>query len=81
MSTKFNCQIVLFQAIQFSLSTKFTPIWPIDRTLSSATISGQCEPGNDGNEGIFRIPQSSSIKLSKVSELSLGCHEGFVLNS
>ena len=36
-------------------------IWPIDRTLPGATTSGQCGPGNDGNEGIFHIPHSSSI--------------------
>ena len=35
--------------------------WPIDRTLSGATTQGQNEPGSDGNEGVLRIPQSSSI--------------------
>ena len=33
---------------------------PIDRTLSGATTPGQSGPGSDGNEGVLRIPQSSS---------------------
>ena len=33
----------------------------IDRTLSGATIPGQSEPGSDGDERMFRIPQRSSI--------------------
>ena len=32
-----------------------------DRTLSGASTPGQSVPGSDGNEGVFRIPQSSSI--------------------
>ena len=36
-------------------------IWPIDRTLSGATIPGQSGPGSDSNEGVFHITQSSSI--------------------
>ena len=36
-------------------------IWPIDRTLSSATTLDQSGPVSDGNEGILHIPQSSSI--------------------
>ena len=36
-------------------------IWPIDRTLSGATTLDQSEPGSDGNDGVLRIPQSSSI--------------------
>ena len=36
-------------------------ISPIDRTLSGATTLGQSEPGNDGNEEVLHIPQSSSI--------------------
>ena len=52
---------VPFQIIQFSLSTQFSSIWSIDRTLSGATILGLRGPGRYGNEGMFRIPQSSSI--------------------
>ena len=36
-------------------------IWPIDRALSGATTPSHSEPGSDGNEGAFHIPQSSSI--------------------
>ena len=32
-------------------------IWPVDKSLSSATIPGQSGPGSDGSEGV----QSSSI--------------------
>ena len=59
---------VLFQTIQFSLSTQFSSIWPIDWTLSGATTSGQSEPGSDGNEGILHIPQSSSITGTSSSD-------------
>ena len=50
-----------FQTIQFSISTQFSSIWPIDRTLSGATIPGQSGPRSDGNKGVLCIPQSSSI--------------------
>ena len=33
----------------------------MDRTPSVAITLGQSEPGSDGNEGVLRIPQSSSI--------------------
>ena len=46
----------LFQTIQFSISTQFSSIWPIDRTLSRATIPGLSRPGSNGNEGVLRIP-------------------------
>ena len=34
---------VLFQAIQFSISTQFSSIWPINRILSGATTQFQVE--------------------------------------
>ena len=43
------------------ISTQFISIWPKDRTLSGATTPGQSGRGNDGNEGVLRIPQSSNI--------------------
>ena len=52
---------VLFQAIQFSISTQFNTISPIDRTLSGVTTPSQSGTGNDGNEGVLRISQSSGI--------------------
>ena len=54
-------QTVLIQTIQFSIDMQFSFIQPLDRVLSGATIPGQSGPGSDGNEGVFRIPQSPSI--------------------
>ena len=45
---------VLFQTIQFSISTQFT-------CQSGATSLGQSRPGSDGSEGLRQIPQTSSI--------------------
>ena len=46
-------------------------IWPIDKTLSSASIPRQSGPGSNGNEEILRIPQgytdwSLAIRLFNV---------------
>ena len=38
-----NVKTVLIQTIQFSISTQFSSIWPIDRILSGATTQGQSE--------------------------------------
>ena len=38
---------------------------PIDRTLLGVTTPSQNGPGNDGNEGILRIPQSSMTRASQ----------------
>ena len=43
-------------------------IWPIERTLSSATTQSQSGPGSDGNEGLFHIPKSSSITGASPSD-------------
>ena len=53
----------LFQAIQFNQTIQFSvrSIQPIDKALSGATTPGQSGPGSNGNEGVFRIPQSPSI--------------------
>ena len=59
---------VVFQKIQFSISTPFSYILPIDRTLSGATTPGQSEPGGYGNEYVLRIPQSSSITIALPSD-------------
>ena len=39
-------------------------IWPIDKTLSGATTSGQSGIGNNGNELLLQIPQSSRARAS-----------------
>ena len=62
------CKIVLFQTIQFSLSTQFSSIWPLDRTLSGPPTPGQSRPGRDGNEEVLQIPQSSSITGTSPSD-------------
>ena len=81
ISTQVQCQkILLFQTIQFIISTQFSSIWPIDRTLSTVTIPGQTGPRSDGNEGVLRIPQGSSFIEASPSDCfvsypghSLGC--------
>ena len=37
------------------MSTQFSSIWPIDRTLSSAKTRDESD-GSDGNERVFYIP-------------------------
>ena len=56
-----NVKTILFQQIQFSVSTQFISIWPIDRTLSGATTSEPSEPESDGNEEVFHIPQAPAL--------------------
>ena len=62
-------KIVLFQTIQFIISTQFSYISPIDRILSGAMTPGQSGHGNDGNKGVLRIPQSSGITGVSSSDL------------
>ena len=50
------------------MSTQFSSIWPIDRTLSGAITLGLSRPGSDGNEVVLRIPQSSSITGTSASD-------------
>ena len=61
-------KIVLFQKIQFSVSTQFSSIWPIDRTQSGATTWDQCGLVSDGNEEILCISQRSSISGTSSSD-------------
>ena len=68
MSTQLNVKTLLFQTIHFSISTQFSSIWPIDRTLSWATILGQSEPRSDDNKWLLRIPQSSNITGASPSD-------------
>ena len=63
-----NVKTVLFQRIQFDISMQFSSIWPIDRTLSGATIPSQSGPGSNGNEGVLCIPQSSNITGTSPSD-------------
>ena len=43
-------------------------IWPIDRILSGATTQNLRGPGNDSNEGVLCIPQSSNIAGASPSD-------------
>ena len=43
-------------------------IWPIDRTLSSATTPSQSGPESNGKEGVLHIPQNSSITGASLSD-------------
>ena len=69
--TQLNVKAVLFQAIQFNISTQFSSFWPIDRTLSDAATPGQSGPGSDANEGVLHIPQSSSTAGTSPSDCSV----------
>ena len=54
---------------QFSLAwVEFSSIWHKDWTLFGATTPGQSWAGSDGNEGVLRIPQSSSITEASPSD-------------
>ena len=66
---------VIFKTIQFSISTQFSSIWPIHRTLSGATTQGLSGPGSDGNEGVHCIPQTSSITGTSSSDCLVSYRE------
>ena len=73
---------VLFHTIQFSISTYFSSIWPIDCTRSGATPSSQSGPGSDGNEGVLRTPQSScSITGTSLSDCLVSYPEHSLVES
>ena len=59
---------VLFQTIQFRLSTLSSSVWPIDRTLSGDNTPSPSGPGSDGNGGVHRIPQSLSFTWTSLSD-------------
>ena len=73
--TQLNVKTVLFQAVQFSISTQFSSIWPIDRTLSGATTPGQSGPWSDSKDGVLRIPQSSCITGASPSDCLVSCQD------
>ena len=50
---------------------QFSSIQPIDRALSGATPPGQSGPGINGNKGVLRFPQSSSITGTTPSDCLL----------
>ena len=67
----FNAKSILIH-INYSIIYKYLynsvlHIWPIDRTLSSATTPERTGPGSNGNKGVLCIPQSSSIARASPS--------------
>ena len=62
---------VLFQTIQFSISTQFSSMWPIDSTLSGATTPDQSGPGSDGKRGVIRFPKALAL-LKPYHQIVLG---------
>ena len=61
-------KIVLFQAIQFIISTKFSSLWSIDWTQSGVTTHGPEWTKERWQEGVLRIPQSFSIAGTSLSD-------------
>ena len=53
---------MLFQTIQFSISTKYSSILPIDTTLSGSKSTGLSVPGSDRNKGVLLIPQFPALQ-------------------
>ena len=53
--------IVLFQTIQFSMSTPFSSIGPKDMTLSGATTLGQCGAGAMAMKWYSVIPKTRAL--------------------
>ena len=58
--TQLNDPTVLFQTIQFSINHLFAYTLSV-KQFSGATTSGHCGLEGDGNKGVLRIFQSSSI--------------------
>ena len=59
------------------MRTQFSFIWPNDRTLSDVNITNLSGPESDANEGVLRIPQSSSITGASPSDC-LMTYAGYV---
>ena len=76
MSKTVQCQAVQFsvstlfkyQVIRFTISTQFSSIWHIDRTISGAATLSQRGPGSDDNKGVLRNPPNSSITGTSPSD-------------
>ena len=52
---------VLFKEIQFILSAQFSSTWPVDRTLSGTTTSGQSVPVRDGKKRYYAFPRGLAL--------------------
>ena len=58
----------LFQAIQFTQTIQLSIRMVLVLFNSGATTLGQSRPGSNDNEGVLRIPQSSSITGTSPSD-------------
>ena len=67
MYEQLNLKTILFQTIQFSISTQFSSICPIDRTQLGITTPGQSRQGSDSKVRVLRFPQSTSITGASTS--------------
>ena len=56
-----NVKTLLFQATQFSISTQFSSIQPIDRTLSGATTRARVDHGAMAMNGNFAFPKAPEL--------------------
>ena len=56
-----NVKTYLFQAIQFSIDTQFSSIWPIDRILSGVTTPGQSGLGRMPIKGYSVFPKDPAL--------------------
>ena len=63
-----NIKTVLFQTVQFSISTQFSSIWPIVMTISGATTLDQSGPRINGNGRVRFILQNSRITGTSPSD-------------
>ena len=63
--TQLHVKAVLLQTIQFSISTQFRSIWSIDQAQALRT---RVDPGALAMKGVLRVPQSSSIAVSSLSD-------------
>ena len=70
-------KIVLFQAIQFSMSSQFSFISPIDKTLSGPSTQVQSGPESDDNKGVHRFHYS----VSSTEALPLDCLASYLGHS
>ena len=59
--TQLNVKTVVYKNIQFSISTLFCFIWPIDWALSGATIPGQSLYGSNGRKRFTRCILQSQL--------------------
>ena len=46
----------------FGISTQFSSIWPIDKTLLGTNSPDQSGPKKDGNKGVLRNHQTPALR-------------------